>query len=268
MAQESFRCPQCGAEVRPEDNFCESCGAPLKKAPPPKPPTPTLPFALGTKKALRTLIIGAAALLAFSFLMGIVMGRGCSPAPPTPEKATVVVEKVVTATSLPHTPTPTDTPGPSPTPTKTPVPTDTPTSTPTPEPTSIPEFLHVGEVFKTEGVWLVVSKVEISDERSFNWAPIVVDFRFSNHTGKPIYLQYSDADFYVIDNLERRYTDWEGGPSHSLNINDGEDHTFQIYFGIVKDQKSVLGKEVEYVIVVAKEFSRIENARWRFDIYR
>lgn len=176
------------------------------------------------------------------------------------------------------TPFPTGTPRPTltPFPTPTPVPFATlpfPTLAPATPTIAADPFTLTGNTgvnvinqpWEQDGISLTARTIDVRSAEDGDYAAARVWFRLVNKTGERILIEVNWTDIHLEDSFGTVYVDYEGGTT-SQWIEPGENYDFDRHYTTIVNQPSRVPADADFVQVVVDSFSRVQNARWQFDI--
>ncbi len=127
-------------------------------------------------------------------------------------------------------------------------------------------MLMVGEPWEEAEVTLNLTNLEIRAESDGGDAAAHAWFRFFNKSGQKLLVEIDWSKIHLEDNLGNRYVDWDGGGTTSVWVEPGRSYNFDRYYTRRAGERSRMPSNASFVDVVVDEFSRISDARWRFEI--
>ena len=180
------------------------------------------------------------------------------PAEPDKPTATLVMEDIVaTPTLLPATVTTITTPTPI-------------TATAKPLEVTLPVGLtgvaHINQPWEHDGVSLTARAIEVLAKSDYGNHAARIWFRLVNKTGQRLLVDIDWTHIHLEDSLGNTYIDWDPGEQTSVWVETGENFDFDRYYAVTPRNHSRVPDDATFVQVVAREFSRVVNARWQYDI--
>jgi serine/threonine protein kinase len=173
---------------------------------------------------------------------------------------TLTPTRNLTSLPLAASPSPVLPPGVSPAPmSPTPVP-------PTPVPVTPSGDAKLGEPWEKDGVAINLVNVGIRTTSSYEPAAIYAHFTFLNKTGNKILVEWKTDDIYAEDSAGNKYIDWEGSQADSYWAEPGRLYEVKRYYSRIPKKESRIPSGTKFVTLIARQYSRLSNARWRIDI--
>lgn len=249
------------------------------------------------------LLVGAAAAVVYLIpsslpepIAGLIFGEPTATSTPPEEDEEAEAEEPTEETSVATDPPPTGagseigelpTVTPFPTGTLRPTPTAMPTLTAAPfatlpfptlspaTPTMEPDpFVLVGpssvnvinQPWEQDGISLTARSIDIRSAADRDDAAARVWFRLVNKTGERILIEIDWNSIHLEDSFGTSYVDYYGGGTTSQWIEPGANYDFDRYYTTIIEQASRVPPEAAFVQIVVDSFSRVQNARWQFDI--
>ena len=190
---------------------------------------------------------------------GVVTSADTTAAPNAPTKTVMPDEPAVTtddtAATEPTTAVPTVA-----------VPTATTELTPLSVPAAPSGPLRINQPWEQDGVSLTARSIEIYAQNNGNDAAARVWYRLVNKTTQRLFVDIDWTYLHLEDSAGTQYIDWDPGTPTSVWVEAGENYDFDRYYGIAPTARSRVPAETTFVQVVAKQFSRVTDARWQADI--
>ena len=128
------------------------------------------------------------------------------------------------------------------------------------------EVRPLGALWETNGVAMNLIWLEIRSGSDRQDAALRAEFRLFNNTGQRLLVDIDWNSIFCEDSIGTRYVDWDGGGITSTWVEPDGVFSFDRYYTIEPGKRSRVPASSEYVACTVTTFSRINNARWQFDI--
>jgi hypothetical protein len=136
---------------------------------------------------------------------------------------------------------------------------------PAPPPATVKK---VGEAWEQNGIQLAVTNVDIRVGQYGDDAAFRVFYKATNRMNQKVLLEIDYADLYLTDSFGVRFIDYYGGGYETAWLEPGKDLEFSRYYTTRASTRSRISPGAEYVLVVVRRFSRIQNVQWQVNIVR
>lgn len=124
----------------------------------------------------------------------------------------------------------------------------------------------INQPWEQDGVTLTARTIDIRSQEDGDAAAARVWFRLINKTGERILIEIDWNNIHLEDSFGTRYVDYSGGGTTSEWIEPGANFDFDRHYTTIVEQPSRVPGNAAFVQVVVDSFSRVQNARWQFDI--
>lgn len=125
-----------------------------------------------------------------------------------------------------------------------------------------------GESWEQGGIQLTVTNVDIRVGQYGEDAAFRVFYKATNRTNQKVLLEIDYADLYLTDSFGVRFIDYYGGGYETAWLDPGKDLEFSRYYSTRASARSRISPGAEYVLVIVRKFSRLQNVQWQVNIVR